>query len=300
MKELLPHLPKKPSKKHLLYAVIVVAVCVYGMYLYASLHKQYLLSQSKIAELETTLKGVEDNFSNMKIEKDGLQERLVEEQDLNNSLKSANKKISRTVSTLKKLTETDPELLKKYSKVYFLNENYAPPKLVSIDSRYLFDKNKPQEILDNVSDYLDDLLDEAENDRVTLQIISAYRSFGIQANLKSSYSVIYGAGSANQFSADQGYSEHQLGTAVDFITPAMNGALTVAFENTPEYEWLTRNAYKYGFILSYPKGNSYYQFEPWHFRFVGKDLAHDLNRDHKNFYDLDQRELDDYLVKIFD
>jgi len=78
------------------------------------------------------------------------------------------------------------------------------------------------------------------------------------------------------------------------------GANLTGFENTEAYTWLQENAYKYGFVLSYPKGNGYYVFEPWHWRFVGKDLAIKLHREDKNFYDLDQRQIDEYLVSIFD
>jgi zinc D-Ala-D-Ala carboxypeptidase len=72
-----------------------------------------------------------------------------------------------------------------------------------------------------------------------------------------------------------------------------------AFEKSDAYDWLMNNSYKYGFILSYPKGNSYYQYEPWHFRFVGKLLANMLHQENKNFYDVDQRTIDNYLITIF-
>ena len=97
-------------------------------------------------------------------------------------------------------------------------------------------------------------------DGVSLLAQSAYRSFQTQAILKSNYKVIYGVGTANSFSADQGYSEHQLGTAIDFTTGKTSGALE-GFNKTPEYKWMTDNAYKYGFILSYPQGNKYYKYE---------------------------------------
>ena len=74
----------------------------------------------------------------------------------------------------------------------------------------------------------------------------------------------------------------------------------MSFEKTPAFTWLKENAHDYGFILSYPKGNLYYQYEPWHWRFVGEDLAEDLFEDGKEFYELDQREIDEYLVDIFD
>ena len=142
------------------------------------------------------------------------------------------------------------------------------------------------------------MLEDAEDDGVNLQVVSAFRSFATQKNLKATYLVRYGSG-ANTFSADQGYSEHQLGTTIDLSTKELDGVLS-GFDSTDAYAWLTDNAYKYGFILSYPHNNTYYQYEPWHWRFVGRELARDLHNDDKHFYDLDQREIDPYLVSIFD
>lgn len=207
--------------------------------------------------------------------------------------------IKDTVSTLDKLSKTDEELLKKYSKVYFLNENYVPSDLETIDSKYTLDPNKTYQIHQDVEPFLNSLMKAAARAKINLKIDSAYRDFGTQAGLKSNYIFTYGAGTANQFSAEQGFSEHQLGTTVDFSTDGI-GASLAGFENTDSYKWLQNNAYKYGFTLSYPPGNSYYQFEPWHWRFVGVSLATRLYRDKKYFYDLDQRDIDKYLVKIFD
>lgn len=206
--------------------------------------------------------------------------------------------IAGTVGTLEKLATTDPELLAKYSKVYFLNENYIPTKLATIPSKYTFNESRTYQIHAAVAPILEDLLADAEEDGIDLKVVSAYRSFGTQAALKSGYTVSYGTG-ANRFSADQGYSEHQLGTTVDFTTPAV-GASFVGFETTEAYAWLTKTAHRYGFILSYPAGNAFYQYEPWHWRYVGRALAEDLRDDDTHFYNLDQREIDEYLVNLFD
>jgi D-alanyl-D-alanine carboxypeptidase len=72
------------------------------------------------------------------------------------------------------------------------------------------------------------------------------------------------------------------------------------FDKTPAHQWMLKNAYKFGFVLSYPEKNSYYVFEPWHWRFVGTKLARDLRNQDQNFYDLDQRTIDTYLVNVFD
>lgn len=206
--------------------------------------------------------------------------------------------ISGTVSTLDKLSKTDPELLQKYSKVFFLNEHYVPERLDAIPSEYLYSDNSPGQIHTQVWSYLRALLDAAKASGITLYIESAYRSFDEQKSLKSSYRVTYGAGTANQFSADQGYSEHQLGTTVDFITTGLGGQLE-GFQNTTSYQWLLDNAHKYGFVLSYYQGNAYYIFEPWHWRYVGIKFATFLHDQNKHFYDLEQREIDEYLVDLF-
>lgn len=207
--------------------------------------------------------------------------------------------VSGTVDTLQKLSKTDPQLLQKYSKVFFLNEYYAPARLIEIPSDYSYSDTKILRFQTDIWPHLKQLIDDAKGAGVTIYVSSAYRSFNEQSALKKDYKVIYGAGSANSFSADQGYSEHQLGTTIDFITTGLGGALD-GFDRTKAYEWLLANAYKYGFILSYPKDNDFYVFEPWHWRFVGVKLATDLHNQNKNFYDLDQRKIDEYLVNFFE
>ena len=207
--------------------------------------------------------------------------------------------VSNTVSTLQKLSKTDPELLIKYSKVFFLNENYAPSRLSEIPEQYKYSNTKILKINSQVLPYLQRMIEDAKNANNLLYVYSAFRSFNEQKSLKGQYSIVYGSGSANSFSADQGYSEHQLGTTIDFITPGLGGNLD-GFDTTESYKWLLNNAYRYGYILSYPKNNKFYVFEPWHWRFIGIKLATDLHNQGKSFYDMDQRDIDDYLVSVFD
>jgi LAS superfamily LD-carboxypeptidase LdcB len=207
--------------------------------------------------------------------------------------------ISGSVGNLEKLSKIDPELLIKYSKVYFMNENYKPAHLSNIPDKYLYSTSNPKEFLAEGWPFLKNMLDAAKADGLDIYVSSAYRSFGEQQSLKSAYTVTYGAGTANSFSADQGYSEHQLGTTVDLITTGLGGQLE-GFENTTSYQWLTANAYRFGFVLSYPKDNAFYVYEPWHWRFVGVKLATYLHSKNTGFYALDQREIDTYLINIFD
>lgn len=246
----------------------------------------------KISDIETIL------LSNQ-AENTTLAEALEEAKEKTKNLEDQFDDIDDTVGDLAKLSNLDPELLKKYSKVFFLNDNYAPSDLRTIPAEYVYQQNKDYQIHKEVWPYLKDMVDDARDDNVDIQIISAFRSFGEQAVLKGSYTFTYGAGSANQFSADQGYSEHQLGTTVDFTNSSV-GASFSGFAASETFRWLETNAYKYGFILSYPQNNGYYQFEPWHWRFVGEKLAKDLNRKNADFYDWSQRDIDEYLIYLFD
>ena len=81
------------------------------------------------------------------------------------------------------------------------------------------------------------------------------------------------------YSAYPGTSEHQSGLCVDFITSGMSD-LTEVFETTNAFAWLSQNAYRYGFILRYPKDKvevTGYSYEPWHYRFVGREAATDIH-----------------------
>ena len=83
---------------------------------------------------------------------------------------------------------------------------------------------------------------------------------------------------ADTYSARPGQSEHQTGLCVDFMTTTMKN-LDESFEGTAAFEWLARNAHKYGFVLRYPEDKTEttgYKYEAWHYRFVGREAATDM------------------------
>ncbi len=231
-------------------------------------------------------------------EKEAVIRNLASEQERNNAIQNQIEGLKGSVAVIQKVNATDKELLQKYSKVYFLNENYAPPQLAAISPEFVWGTDKALEAHAQVTPFLHALLGAARSQNIDLAVLSAYRSFGAQASLKSAYTVRYGAG-ANAFSADQGYSEHQLGTTVDFTTRAA-GSTLAGFDETPAFAWLQEHAHLYGFALSYPEGNNYYVYEPWHWRFVGVELAGKLHAESRAFYDMDQRVLDTYRISLFD
>lgn len=289
---------KNTSKIYIFLTLLFLGTSVVGWGAYYVAYLDIEDLTQNLNQLNKKIEELNNIIANLETDKEILTEGLNNEKERLNDLADQVAEATGTVGVLDKLAKTDEELLQKYSKVYFLNEHYVPPSLTDIDDNYLHDEDKKEEIHTSVWPYLEDMLEDAEEDNIDLKVVSAFRSFGRQSQLKAGYTVVYGSG-ANAFSADQGYSEHQLGTAIDFSA----GTSTVpfnGFENSESYKWLLDNAYRYGFTLSYPPNNIYYQFEPWHWRFVGKDLARYLHRNDLNFYDVDQRKINEYLVSIFD
>ncbi len=294
-----------------LLALIAISIGLTFLYTELRLRQAQTALETEVTQLKEHMAVITDSFDAQlaaitdtlqltQEENDQLAATLAAEQEnVARELERELERIGDDVSDLNKLSRTDPELLQKYSKVFFLNEHYTPERLVEIDRQWVWGDSDVERIHAQVEPFLEDMLEEAEDDGIEMFVASAYRSFDEQATIKGLHTVVYGQGTANTFSADQGYSEHQLGTTIDLTTPALNGALD-GFETTDAYQWMLRNAYKYGFTLSYPPDNEYYIFEPWHWRFVGRDLARDLHRDEKYFYDLDQRDIDEYLIELFD
>jgi len=108
-----------------------------------------------------------------------------------------------------------------------------------------------------------------------LKVVSAYRSYNTQVATYNGWVSRLGQAQADRQSARPGTSEHQTGLAVDINTGSDQG-----FGATPAGTWLATNSYKYGFIVRYPDGLepiTGYEYEPWHFRYIGVDLATEMH-----------------------
>jgi D-alanyl-D-alanine carboxypeptidase len=116
-----------------------------------------------------------------------------------------------------------------------------------------------------------------------LRISTAYRGYTYQKELYDGYVQSDGQAAADTYSARPGYSEHQTGLAVDIRTQSNQCSLNQCFGSLAEGKWLAANAYKYGFLLRYPKDKQSitgYKYEPWHFRYVGTGLSKELHKLH--------------------
>lgn len=254
--------------------------------------------QSALAVASTTIASLRNDLEQVREDLEDLADDYRNEQNKNEEFEDQIRDLAGTLGDLKRLEEIDEELLAKYSKVYFLNENYIPSRIKQINEDFILPGKSDQYFHAEAIKFLEDMIERAERDGHDLKVVSAYRSFDEQREVKNGHTTVFGSG-ANAFSADQGYSEHQLGTTVDLTTPAVGGTYT-SFGDTEAFAWLQENAWRYGFILSYPEGNEFYVYEPWHWRFVGRDLARHLNRSDETFYTMDQREINEYLLELFD
>jgi D-alanyl-D-alanine carboxypeptidase len=113
----------------------------------------------------------------------------------------------------------------------------------------------------------------------TLLLNSGYRSYDTQVVVHDRQVKRLGLKAGEALAARPGYSEHQTGLAADVSAAGQGCTIQVCFAKTKAGKWLAANAWQYGFILRYPDGQTAttgYQFEPWHFRYVGVELATEM------------------------
>jgi D-alanyl-D-alanine carboxypeptidase len=119
----------------------------------------------------------------------------------------------------------------------------------------------------------------SEAGKGTLILNSGFRTYKNQQGLYNRTRDTRGLAVAEKLSARPGHSEHQLGLAADFSVKGQGCVIMVCFGNTESGKWLADNAHEYGFVLRYPKGlklTTGFQYEPWHFRYVGIELATEM------------------------
>lgn len=155
------------------------------------------------------------------------------------------------------------------NKYYKLDKDYEPEDLTVINSKFA---SGTQKLRKEAAGKFEEMASAMLKENLKIYAGSTYRSYSYQEGLYNRYVKKDGFKEAETYSARAGYSEHQLGLAVDIV----NGKWNYLSEGDKEYTWLINNSYKYGFILRYPHESEYitgYVFEDWHFRYLGIDLA---------------------------
>lgn len=148
---------------------------------------------------------------------------------------------------------------------------FEKEKILIVNKKYKLSRfYNPKDILPCVKTPFEIMQQDAYKEKVLLLIVSGFRSYNYQTMLYNRYKKI--DPNVDEYSAKPGHSEHQTGLAIDLVnTDSINSK-----KFKKEFEWLNKNAYKYGFILRYPKDKQSitgYKYEPWHYRYVGKSLA---------------------------
>ncbi len=163
-----------------------------------------------------------------------------------------------------------------------LPEGYVSPDLIvpnvklqfePTDSYMQFSKQAEPELVE--------MFNAAKKDSVELIFGSGYRSYDLQKQLYGDYVAKDGQAKADRYSARPGTSEHQTGLSFDAFGENVECNLEICYADTSEGKWIKDNSYKYGFIIRYPSGKESvtgYQYEPWHLRYVGKELAIELQK----------------------
>lgn len=161
-------------------------------------------------------------------------------------------------------------------KQHRLPADCVPDRLTAVPSAYA---SGDQQLTAETVAALVEMLDAAAAEGHVMVVVSAYRSYAQQEATYSWHVNTFGQAYADRVSARPGHSEHQLGTTVDLSSASVGYELSEAFGDTPEGRWLADNAWKYGFIISYPAGKESvtgYAYEPWHLRYVGTGVAADV------------------------
>jgi D-alanyl-D-alanine carboxypeptidase len=154
---------------------------------------------------------------------------------------------------------------------------YIPAGLVEIQDVLKTKDGREICLTEDTANHLKEMVDAAKKAGAEIIVTSGFRSFDTQKTL---YDNSRGTRpeTDNESIAPPGHSEHQLGTTIDLTSPDISSVSAAgSFKDTKEFAWLSKNAYKYGFVMSYPaNGNTGYIYEPWHFRYLGTDIAKEI------------------------
>lgn len=190
------------------------------------------------------------------------------------SLVNANRDYEYYTNVVK--TDTSYNYLMISNKYYQLESTYTPTDLVKLTYGV-------GSLRRDAYDAFIKMSEDAANLELKLYSTSSYRSFETQTTLYNRYVKQDGIKEADTYSARPGHSEHQTGLAVDIISPTTDFS---NFETSDEFTWLKDNAHLYGYILRYPKDKEHltgYIYEPWHYRYIGKEDATKLYESNLTF-----------------
>ena len=167
--------------------------------------------------------------------------------------------------------ETDPDSLLAYvNKHRYINKDYEPSDLVEMDDKYSNNYYGVNKLRKEAYEHFKEMVDDANKQGIEFVADTTYRSFDTQETIYNNYAYEHTSEETAKYAARPGYSEHELGTAIDLSN------IWYIEEGDEEYQWINRNSWKYGFIIRYKKGKediTKYAAEDWHIRYVGVKTA---------------------------
>lgn len=182
-----------------------------------------------------------------------------------------------------KAIQNPNDLLVLCNKFHYLASTYVPSDLVDVDSQYM-GRTTYTKLRKEANNALKELGAAVSKEGLNIKITTSFRDYSWQNSLYTNYVNTDGKAAADTYSARAGYSEHQTGLAMDLGGVSPKGGYDLSyFENTKEFYWMQSHAYEYGFVLRFPNDKveiTGYQYEAWHYRYVGKDVAKVMYDEH--------------------
>ena len=167
--------------------------------------------------------------------------------------------------------ENNPDSYLAYvNKHRYINKDYEPSDLVEMDDKYSNNYFGVNKLRSEAYEHFKEMVDDANKDGIEFVADTTYRSFDTQEDIYNNYAYEHTREETDLYAARPGYSEHELGTAIDISN------VWYIEEGDEEYKWIEKNGYKYGFIFRYKKSKediTKYAAEGWHIRYVGKEAA---------------------------
>lgn len=175
------------------------------------------------------------------------------------------------------------------NKHHYLSQDFKVDDLVTVDSEYTLGSEKIKANEEAYRAFIK-MLQAGEKEDMHFLINSCYRSYEDQEETWNTYKGLYGDKYVLKYVAKPGFSEHQTGLGFDIASTTSN-----VFVESKESKWLFDHAYQYGFIYRYPKGLESitgYNYESWHYRYVGKKIAKYIEEHNITF--------DEYYIRFLD
>ena len=289
---------RRKMKKGVYYIIILIIIIIGGIIFGNKKYKEYKYHQTyeykllehgyKTEEVNKILNNfsekdynyflnneVNEKYLKLMEEKYFLKKNQNKKLDLSTIVRNINIHLDSKFYEVEFNTDTSKDTSMLVNKYYLLGSDYEPNDLVTISQTYSWGDQGSQKTRKVTYDAFLEMWNSAKEEQgYYLMVSSSYRSYNEQEIVYNNYKDKKGQKYADGIAARPGSSEHQTGLSLDIFSKLNSNKNT--FKDTETAKWLKDNAYKFGFILRYPEELvkvTGYNYESWHFRYVGKEIA---------------------------